>query len=269
MAEQQDANLARIIAKINKLQNMTVANGATEPEERLSQAQAAKLMAQYVIDAAMLAAAEGGSRQEDITHRVFPIADGPYLVARSYLVQMLGIGLGGQAMVASRRMGRRVLSHTVTVVATTSVLDLMEALHPQLALHAADAVAGAWREFDAVALWETTGQRAGARRRFTASFLLAYAVRLKERLEASRRLIEDDTPGAALVLLSDADRIAARFDEMYPDLKKADRMKISSRAGMDAGQHAANGANIGVSNLAGGRAELPAANDHDQEHAGH
>lgn len=92
------------------------------------------------------------------------------------------------------------------------------------------------------------------------SFIAGFGQTVRSRLRATRTVEEASaSTGAALVLASKADRIAAHLADAYPNMGKArGGMQQYSSVGAQAGRTAGQSANIGGKSVAGGKKSVEA-----------
>lgn len=204
-----------------------------EAEALFAKAQA--LMARYSLDRALVdAGPDGGAIVAGPGARRLWL-DGPYLSAKADLVHHVAQANRCRS-VSYGKLGM------VTVVGAEVDLDLSELLVTSLLVQAGRAMVAAGAQRD-----RSGGSRT---RSFRHSFLLAYAVRIGERLQAvseeARAAVTAADPDRLLPVLASRDQeVAGRFDELFPDTV-ARRTSVSDRAGWQAGRAAADQASLTV-----------------------
>lgn len=219
----------RMLARIRGLLAKAEATDFAAEAEALS-AKAQELMARYSLDRALVDARsdQGTVPPGASARRVW--LDAPYVSAKADLVHHVA-RTNGCRVVTYGRLGM------VTVVGAELDLDLTELLVTSLLVQAGRAMAAA-------------GARSGGSRTrsFRHSFLVAYAVRIGERLRAAgeeaRVAATAADPESLLPVLAARDReVADRFTELFPDTV-ARRTSVSDRAGWQAGRAAADLASL-------------------------
>ncbi|MEU6057120.1 DUF2786 domain-containing protein [Streptomyces sp. NPDC047097] len=217
----------RMLGRIRALLAKAEATGYPEEAEALT-AKAQELMARHSLDEAALAArthrAEG---PEAVRIGVEP----PYETSKAILLDA----------VARANRCRAVWSEAFgfsTVVGFGADLEVVELLYTSLLVQGMAAMSRAERE-----------QRAGGRKRtktFRQSFLLAYAHRLGDRLEAAaERVTADAAAGAEAagllpVLASRDAAVSARADAMFPETTATRVRGATDEAGWQHGRDAAD-----------------------------
>jgi hypothetical protein len=165
--------------RVNKL--LAKAATTTEAEAEALRSKAFELSVRHGIDAALLDAARGNSR---IVERPLSLGAGPYVAARTLLVDIIARHLGCEVFWVSHRHGR-----TVTVVGYDSDATEVMALFAELD-HAA--LLGALNA-------PLVGNRQSARRQY----LFGFAAGVGRQLSQARQTegLDDGTNPAALVLV--------------------------------------------------------------------
>ncbi|MFF8959205.1 DUF2786 domain-containing protein [Streptomyces sp. NPDC014894] len=213
----------RMLARIRALLAKAEATDFPEEAEALT-AKAQELMARHSLDEAALP-----GRAPDTAPSACRIGvDAPYETAKAILLDA----------VASANHCRAVWNSDFgfsTVVGFESDLESVELLHTSLLIQGTAAMTRA-----------EASQRAGGRKRtktFRQSFLLAYAVRLGERLTA----VAESVPAPAEVLPVLATRevaVASRAEEMFPRTSSTRVRGVSDEAGLLGGRAAADAARV-------------------------
>lgn len=215
--------LDRVRALLAKAESTTF-----PPEAEALTAKAHELMARHAIDDAVLAA--GGRTKGGAVQSRRILVEQPYATAKGQLLAQV-----------ARACGCRTVSTfggaVVVVFGHAGDLDTVDLLHTSLLVQGTTAMLGA-------------GVDAATRTRgFRQSFLLAYAVRVGERLQAATAAAVADARrehGDALlpVLASKAEAVDEAVEEAFPRLRTPRRSRAADRAGWRAGW------------VAGGRADL-------------
>lgn len=209
------------------------AESTTFPEEAESlTAKAQELMARYAIDEALLAASHGSSNRTHIGGERI-VVDDPYASAKSLLLSRVAHANRCRA-VWSRDDG------VSTVFGTASDVEMVEMLFTSLLVQATDTLLREGRRVDQAGRSRT--------RSFRHSFLLAYAIRIGERLaETTAAVVADEVErnGAQLlpVLANRALAVEEAVREAFPRLVRR-RSSGSNYAGWAAGRTAADLASL-------------------------
>lgn len=228
---------AGILAKVRALLAKAEATDFPAEAEAFT-AKAQQLMSRHSIDAAMLAAAGRtspggpgpGGPAGTAVRRVH--LDDPYASQKAELLHVVAEANDARSVV---HQGVRI----ATLVGYPTDLDLVELLFTSLLLQANQAMADAGRA--------NADDRSASFRR---SFLVAFAVRIRERLAEARRRAQAEgkrTYGAALVpaLQARSDAVEAAFVELFPSTRRVGSSRSFDRRGWLAGRTAADGADMG------------------------
>ena len=222
------AMLERVRALLAKAESTTF----PEEAEALA-AKAQELMSRHAIDQAMLDAGGAAGSAAVVGWRVG--VDDPYAAAKSLLLDRIA-GANRCRAVWSKHFGFS------TVFGARTDLEMVELLFTSLLVQANDAMLRAGRSVD--------GSGRSRTRSFRQSFLLAYAIRIGERLQAtSAQVVEEETQrrGEALlpVLASRAEAVDEAVRAVYP--RVAERgMAVNNYSGWVAGRAAAELASMAV-----------------------
>lgn len=234
-----DPWVRRVQALLAKAESTTF---PAEAEALLAKAQ--ELIARHSIDEAMLA--RGASRDAVGTETV--TIDSPYAGPKSMLLSAVAMSNSCRVILHGRQSG----GQQCIVVGHRSDIDGVRTLFAALSLHATRAMLAA-----------PTPTRESVRG-FRHAFLLAFALRIRERLraaaEAARADVEQQA-GHETVALALIDRASAVDDTVvaqFPHLR-AVRSQASSGAGLASGREAANHAPLGRGEVSGVRGGLPSA----------
>ncbi|RBY79936.1 DUF2786 domain-containing protein [Blastococcus sp. TF02A-26] len=225
----RDETAPRALHRIRSLLAKAESTDFPEEAEALT-AKAQELMAVHAIDAAMLDSGDtsrpGGA---DVTERRMHL-EPPYLQAKMHLVSAVA-GANGVRTAWFGSLGIAVL------VGLPSDLDAVELLATSLLVQAGRALAAAGR-----------GDRHARSRGYRRAFLLAYAVRVGERLAESRATAVADAVQArradlAPVLHSREVAVTRAFEELFPRLRTR-RTTSVDRTGWLSGRSAADSADL-------------------------
>jgi hypothetical protein len=233
----------RVLAKVRAL--LAKAESTTFPEEAEAlSAKAQELMARHAIDAAMVGGRSAGGRDpvggDGPTGVRLPVDD-PYAGAKSILL----------SQVASANRCRAVWSKDLaisTVLGFEADLEFVEILYTSLLVQATSAMVAAGSQVDRYGRSRT--------RSFRQSFLLAYAYRIGERLQAAEaaaraEATEEYGPALLPVLADRSAAVDAARDAAFPGAVRRS-VSVTNAAGWAAGSAAADLASLAS------RAEVPA-----------
>jgi len=213
----------KVLGRVRALLAKAESTQFPEEAEALS-AKAQELMNRYAFERAMVDADEH-REQRATSIRVW--LEAPYLEAKSQLVTAIGDANRCRSVFYAR-LG------FVALVGEETDLRITELLATSLLVQATRAMV-------------TEGQRADSSRSrsFRHAFLVAYAIRVGERLaEAGSRAMDPEADARLLPVLADRSRVVERtFDEMFGETIKK-RISVSNGAGMLAGRAAAERADL-------------------------
>ena len=224
---------------LNRVQGLLAKAESTEfPDERealLTKAQ--ELMARHAIDEAMLAA--GGHRPGDVVESETLVVQPPYATAKAALLGTVARANQCQSVMTSIGNGAK----RCDIVGHQSDLAGVRSLFAALSLHAVRSMLAA------------PMPASEAPRRFRHAFLLAFTVRIGERLRdaastAKAQAEAESGPGVGLVLADRSVAVADAFREAFPRVRSA-RFTSSSYAGAARGRSAAEGVGLGQERLGG------------------
>jgi hypothetical protein len=217
----------RMLGKIRALLAKAESTEFPEEAEALS-ARAQELMARYSIDHALLAA-ETGSKDKPVPRRI-PV-DNPYEAPKLSLLNV----------VADANRCKAIFMPQVgmaTVLGFAADLDATEMLFTSLLVQATSAMvrAGSRR----------SGDGRSRTRAFRQSFLVAYAVRIGERLTeaagAAERAVAEETPGRNLlpVLASREREVTEAVESIFTNLTRTRGARVTDEEGWASGRAAAD-----------------------------
>jgi hypothetical protein len=232
-----DPILERVRALLAKAESTTF-----EAEAEAFTAKAQELMTRHTIDAAMVSA-HGHRADAPISIRV-PIDD-PYVAAKSLLLHFVAENSRCRAVVYDRLAMAAVIGFSPDVAATEMLFtSLLVQAHTAMLASAASA-------------------RAGARSRsraFRSAFLVAYAHRIRERLDEINAAvltdIEADRGSVLPVLSARSSAVDETVEQMFGKLRTSRVRRGYDAAGWASGQLAADRARLAFGDLARGRAEI-------------
>jgi hypothetical protein len=219
----------KMLARIRALLAKAEATEFPEEAEALS-GKAQELMAKFSLDSALVEA-EVEIPDDSAGRRIW--VETPYVSAKAQLV----------GAVASANRCRTVVIENlavVTIVGAELDLQLTEILSTSLLVQANRAMLAAGKHF---------GRRGESRTRsFRQSFLMAYAQRIGERLEATTAATQAAVPEADAgrllpVLAKREEQVDALFTKLFPNTTTK-RTRITNGAGWDAGLTAADKAQL-------------------------
>jgi hypothetical protein len=219
----------KMLARIRRLLAKAEATEFPEEAEALS-GKAQELMAKFSLDSALVEA-EVELPDDSAGRRIW--VETPYVSAKAQLVG---------AVAAANRCRTVVIENlaVVTIVGAELDLQLTEILSTSLLVQANRAMLAAGKH---------VGHRGESRTRsFRQSFLMAYAQRIGERLEASTAATQAAVPEADAdrllpVLAKREEQVDALFTKLFPNTTTR-RTRITNGAGWDAGLTAADQAQL-------------------------
>jgi Protein of unknown function (DUF2786) len=217
----------RMLGKIRALLAKAESTEFEEEAEALS-TRAQELMARYSIDHALLAA-ESGSKDKPLARRI-PV-DNPYESPKAHLLTVVAEANRCRA-VFTPQLG------LMTVFGFPADLDAVELLFTSLLVQATTALVRAGSRSDRHGRSRT--------RSFRQSFLLAYAIRIGERLTeaagAAERAVAEESPGRNLLpVLAARDReVTEAVDAMFTNLRRGRSLRASDEEGWQSGRAAAD-----------------------------
>lgn len=210
------------------------AESTTFPEEAEAlAAKAQELMARHAIDAAMLGASRATGEAGVVGWRIG--VDDPYADPKSVLLSRIADANRCRS-VWCKHLG------SSTVFGDRADLEMVELLYTSLLVQGTDAMLRAGRDVDQFGRSRTTS--------FRKSFLIAYAMRIGERLAAATASVVAESTeryGDALlpVLASRAEAVDESVRTVFPELEKR-ATAANNYAGWVAGRAAADLATLGV-----------------------
>ncbi len=196
------------------------------PEAEALVAKAQELITKYALER-LVAAAEDhdDSQAEPSTRRIW--LDKPYLNAKAALI--------GEVARANRCRSAFAERYEFSIVVGDEPdLDAVELLATSLLLQA-----------DTAMFMHGRNSARTRSRAFRQSFLMAYATRIGERLQAADETVAANTPGALPVLHDHESRVAGVFEAMVPT-QRGRSVRVTDHAGWVAGTTAADLANLDV-----------------------
>lgn len=224
------------------------------PEAEALTAMAAKLMAKYGIEAAMLAATIPAQRKAVTNRRI--VCEAPYATEKAGLIYGLAEAMGSKGVMLNEKPnGGRVIH----LFGFDTDLERAEMLYTSLLLQSVNAMIGAEYAGQA-AHAQAYGHMKAWRRSFLAGFNGAVVSRVKDAEKAARGEAQafqrPDAPSVALVVADRSREVAQAFTEVYPRVRS--RSTRLTGSGGSAGRAAGQRASIGGRAVAGGRAQIGA-----------
>lgn len=239
-----------MLAKIRKLL-AKAEDAASSPEEAETYtAKAAQLIADYGIDAALLAADAPGS--DRVADRVVTL-DAPYAQDKAHLLYDVAVGLRCRAVLRTRSGPDGRTEHSVHLFGHESDLGRADLLFTSLLMQSTQRLAAT--------VVPPREHKAAFRRSWQAGFRMSIARRLAEaesRAEqtASTR-VSNDGRSTGLVLADRSGEVEHTMRDAYPRLAQA-RPRTLSGSGMHDGYVAGTQADLGETRLRGARPALHA-----------
>jgi hypothetical protein len=199
-------------------------------------AKAQELMSRHAIDEAMLAAA--GPKERASVETLSIVCEAPYATAKTTLLHVIAKVNDCRAITVTKGADQ-----TMQLFGYDADLAHVQALYVHLSMQATRSVLA-----DPVRT-----------RRYRHAFLVAFAGRIGERLEAARRRAQADYEqehaqaggSVGLVLADRRSEVDHIFDMAFPHARNR-RVSVSSRTGLDAGRRAGDRADLGGRRLSTG-----------------
>ncbi|MGH9099855.1 MAG: DUF2786 domain-containing protein [Acidimicrobiales bacterium] len=231
-SESRSSRDERVLVKVRHLLSKAESTSFAEEADALT-AKAQELLTRYSLDRAAAEAAGGSPRTTASVHRMW--IDDPYVVAKAQLLHI----------VALANRCRSVLTEWIglaTVVGDDDDIDAVELLFTSLLVQATTQMTAAGSKTDRFGRSRT--------RSFRQSFLVAFAVRIGQRLrEADERSVNEAARehGQSLlpVLAARDDSAQETIDELFPDTVKRGS-SVTDHEGWVAGTVAADMARLFV-----------------------
>ena len=238
---------AKILDRVRAL--LAKAQATDYPAEAQTYAEkAAELMARYGVEQAMLAGRDPNI--DPVESREIALTD-PYLMTKALLLKHVAVGLNcamiyTQTTFRSRGKVIRVEDRRGVLWGHRSDLERVEFLYTCLLLQA---------QRMAARVRPPAGSRAGVRA-YRRSWLIGFAGRIGERLDAAtEQAVTDSAPGTALVLRDRRTAAEQARDQAHPDVPDT-MISGSSGAGYQAGRAAGSRADLGQTRVGGTRGSL-------------
>lgn len=251
---------AKMMEKVRGLLAKAEDSAATSEESQAFYAKAHELMAKYSLDAAIVRH-KNEQKPEATRHLVFTVSgQGWHGKGRAELVYRVAEATGCAVVTVGNKMnGKARFVHIVGIASTVTMLEL---LLPSLLLQAEAMGNKAAKEHMSKVRGEIdTPANANIERRvFFRSYLPAFGKGVADKIESTRaKTIETASAVGALVLVTDAERVQARFDKIFPPetigQSRADSMNV---AGAAAGRRDGRTADTGQTRVNGGRKAVTA-----------
>jgi hypothetical protein len=229
-----------------------------EAEAQACAAKAAELMMRHAIDEAALRARRG-ERPEAVVYWEHVVYGGDgHARARSAGLTAVVRAYGGACALRGDGTYRRDVA--LLLVATRSARDALTLLLPSLTLQmdgTGTRAADAYMEGFPAELFRRRADRTRWRNGYLKAFLVGYADRVAERVEAARGRLRDDVPAeaGALVLARDDERVRKEFAARFPVLGQGRGQRLR-RDGFSAGRDAGRFADLGSGTVTGSRPAL-------------
>ncbi|RFU18956.1 DUF2786 domain-containing protein [Geodermatophilus marinus] len=223
---------SRVLRRIRGLLAKAESTEFPDEAEALT-AKAQELMTRHAVDAALLGAGPSPSPEADVGTRRVHVAE-PYVRARMHLLAAVAEA-NDVRLVWYERLG------IANLVGARPDLDAVELLFTSLLLQVAQGLSAA----------ERGAARGPASRSFRRSFLLGYAARIGERLQAARRRATAEAAaehGVDLlpVLRGRQEAVEARAAELFPRVRSRRSRASVDAGGWFAGRAAAECADVGT-----------------------
>ncbi|GLY51314.1 DUF2786 domain-containing protein [Lentzea sp. NBRC 102530] len=238
---------AKMIAKVQALLNQAKDSGVTKEEAQAFAAKAAELMTRHALDAAIFKA-ENDKRPDVIKLLRFEISgQGYHGKGRAECAAAVAEAYGCSVAFEGNIMNSK--TRWVLIVGTASALSALEVLLPSILDQAelrGRVEATAYRQ-EVKADYETEQELNRARRVYFRSYLAAFGAGVAYKITEFRTDLAEEVAetSGALVLASEAERVAAKFEKLYGSNLKTvapDKVSLDGRAdGFRAGRTADTG----------------------------
>lgn len=237
---------AKIKEKVAKLLAQSNDEGVTEQEAQTFAAKAAELMARHGLTEAVLRE-EKGEKAETVQRWDFEVSgQGWHGKARAHLVYSVAEAYGCSVCTIGNKMDGK--DRRVAIVGTRTMITALKLLLPAILVQA-ERHGMAERKAHMAEVggnFDSAASRNIESRTFYRSYLTGYGAGVAEKLAEGRRAMTDEVKGqpGELVLVSEQDRIAARFEQLFPNLKTGRADKVSVE-GLAAGKRDGRNADTG------------------------
>lgn len=246
----------RMLGKIRALLIQAEDPAVTPEEAEAFTAKAAKLMAKYGVDRAMLAAADPTI---DVPGDRIVVILGRYALDKQHLLSAVAEAIGCRTVLRTRWVdGNR--QRQVHLFGYASDLERVELLYTSLLVQATNGMART-----PVPHWE---QAAAFRRSWLAGFTSAIVARLREAEQRARDSAQNEQhmsagPSVALVLADRATVVEARMAAAYPKLGRLGARTLSG-SGYWHGHHSGQRADVGGTRITSPRRGIDPSDSDDR-----
>lgn len=235
-----------ILIKIRKVLAKAENQAATKEESESYFAMAAKLIAKYGVDEALLAAA---SPEKNVVGDKRIVLHAPYVQDKAGLLNAVATPLRVKAVLVTDRLTK---VKTMHLFGFQSDLDRVEILYTSLLIQRAQALLIA--ELFDLSPGEST-------KAFRCSFQAGFSSAVRNRLEeaesdAVAQASKESGHSVALVIIDRTEAVQRKMEEVYPRLRQQTRSLRGT--GRDSGYAAGQKANIGSKSVHGSRAGIGA-----------
>ncbi|KJK46352.1 hypothetical protein UK23_23850 [Lentzea aerocolonigenes] len=253
---------ARMMEKVRGLLAKAEDSAATQEESQTFYAKAYELMEKYALDAAIVRH-KNEEKPEATKHLRFEVSgQGWHGKGRASLVYRVAEASGCQAVTVGNVMNGK--NRWVHIVGTASTVTMLELLLPSLLLQAETMGHKAAKEYMKTVRdqFDTAANANIERRVFFRSYLAAFGRGVGEKIEGTRaQAAEKVGEVGALVLVTDAERVKARFDKLFPPATIGKgRADSFGAAGAMAGRRDGRTADTGQTRVNGGKKAVTAKN---------
>lgn len=241
----------RILNRVRALLAQAADKGATEEERQAFAAKAAELMARHELSEDMLRV-ERGEAPDPVGRWDFTIRGrGGHGKARVNALYSIVRAYGCEAAVRGNDSGTQ--DRLLMIVGTEGALASLKILLPAISMQMETSAIKAARDHsDGLdPYFYTEAERTRERRVFFRSYLQGWGGAVAEKISKTRDDIAQESAGtsAALVLVTNRDRVVAEYKRRFPKLGKARKDRTFSAAGYVAGTNDGRSADIGTGNL--------------------
>lgn len=217
----------KVLERVRKLLALAQHDNTPKHEAEQAEARAMKLISEHAIDDALLADA-GTVAPQKVEARIITL-DNPYIRPKQIMLTAIAKTFDCKVIITG--------TSKTTVYGFPADLDVVDLLFTNLLLQATTEM-----HRDEPAYTETGAARFSWRR----SFLMAFGVRVGQRLEEQHSAAVAEKPGSALVLRSRADQVNNVVADAHPRLRHA-TARLGNSGGASAGKAAGNRASLSTS----------------------
>lgn len=219
------SNRDDVIRRVRALLAQAGAKGVTDEEAQAFSAKAAELMARHDLNEAIVRSDRGDDPEPVARWDHLVCGKGGHGRARVSALAMVVAAYGCEAAV--RGNDSSAAPRILMIVGTKAALESLKILLPAISLQMeAGAITAARTHMDRFPPYGyAQADRARERRTFFRSYLRGWGLAVAGKIEEARDGIAEEVTGtgAALVLVTDRNRVAAEFNRQFPKLARSRR----------------------------------------------